>query len=140
MIAFIHIISFLLHIIALAAIFQLQKQLKRIKQTSTDDVTELFETYLQEIKEENRLLEEKLVHHDRVEPTKDTPQTSLESNDAVLKVESESGVSIETSQKARILQLHDQGLPNEKIASKLNCGKTEVALMIKLHGKTDNNT
>src|SRR5690625_6659662 len=43
--------------------------------------------------------------------------------------------SIETSLQAKILQLSHQGYDADEIAGKLNCGKTEAALIIKLQEK-----
>ncbi|MGY0691586.1 DUF6115 domain-containing protein [Virgibacillus sp. FSP13] len=150
MTAFIFFISFLLHVIALAAIYQLLKQIKQLKQqkqNSTNEVMELFDTYLQEIKEENRMLEARLGNNDRKdsgEPQQTTmhkntpdPNRQMEHADNTTELipEAEADDSFETSLQARILQLYDQGYAHDEIASKLNCGKTEAELVIKLHGK-----
>ncbi|WP_099158124.1 DUF6115 domain-containing protein [Virgibacillus ndiopensis] len=152
MTAFIFLISFLLHIIALAAIAQLLKQIKQLKQrTHSEDVIELLEAYLQEIKEENRILEEKL-HNNSLQKKRQTvdevaqeksvdhqknPKTDDSEKDyKVLDIEADD--TSETSLQARILQLHAQGLSTETIAKELNCGKTETELIIKLHNKNDN--
>ncbi|WP_106497599.1 DUF6115 domain-containing protein [Lentibacillus sp. Marseille-P4043] len=149
MTAFIFLISFLLHVITLAAIYQLLKQIKQLKQqkqNNTSEVMELFDTYLQEIKEENRMLEARLGNNDRKDlgeaqqatMRKNTPDpiNQMEYADTTPDLpEAEADDSFETSLQARILQLYDQGYSHEEIASKLNCGKTEAELVIKLHGK-----
>lgn len=155
--AFLLLVSFLLHIVTITAIYQLVKQIKGLKQNNTADIAELMEVYLQEIKEENRMLETKLGNtngtgepnqkQDKKMDVKQTaedqaPEKQPTDNTLAplpLTPEAEAGDSFETSSQARILQLHDQGLSNEKIASQLHCGKTEVELVIKMHAKTDNN-
>ncbi|MBT2216647.1 hypothetical protein KK120_12535 [Virgibacillus dakarensis] len=146
MIGFLFFISFLLHITALIAIYQLVKQNKAAKQTNMDEIIGLFETYLAEIKEENRLLETKLGDNDTMESKEEKKQAEA----PVAPVEKGSNKlndffvpevkdSLETSLQARVLKLHDQGVSHEEIASRLNCGKTEAALIIKLHAETNNN-
>ncbi|MYL33171.1 hypothetical protein GLW08_01370 [Pontibacillus yanchengensis] len=43
------------------------------------------------------------------------------------------GDSFEPSMQSSIYQLYDQGYSKEDIAKKLNCGKTEIELMLKFH-------
>ncbi|MEN1966848.1 hypothetical protein WMZ97_02120 [Lentibacillus sp. N15] len=147
-IALLLLISFILHIITLTAIYQLVKQINAIKQNSTDDILELMETYLEEIKEENRLLEAKLTHTHAKEYTvqSETENTSgtgmLKEDNPLPDWTSDPKITdtFETSLQSRVLQLHEEGLSLDKIASQLHCGKTEVELIIKLHAKNDNNT
>ncbi len=134
------IISFLLHLITLAAIFQLYKQVQFLKKDSSQDIMELLETYLEEIKEENRFLEREIG-----KPTSNT--VSSANAEAGQKEEQKEEVSeyipedaeveddSETSLQAKILQLYDRGVTVEDIARQLNCGKTEAELVIKLHSK-----
>ncbi|MEM1506445.1 hypothetical protein RG959_24150, partial [Domibacillus sp. 8LH] len=42
---------------------------------------------------------------------------------------------VEASLQSRILQLHHRGKSNTEIAKQLDCGKTEVELIIKLYAK-----
>jgi len=42
---------------------------------------------------------------------------------------------VETSLEAQILQLHTNGETIDDIAKKLNCGKTEAEIIIKMHQK-----
>lgn len=143
MVSFLLIISFLLHIIALAAIFQLSKQVRETKQTDSDEIINLFETYLQEIRAENNKLEEELsglAAKEETKPTR-TEQSSQQYENVPQKYEyAPPAVSMEdkaeASLDARILQLHNQGLSSSEIAKKLNCGKTEAELIIKLYGKS----
>src|SRR5690554_4449456 len=53
MVSFVLIISFLLHIITFAAIYQLLKQIQTIKQENAEDIQGVLDTYLQEIRNEN---------------------------------------------------------------------------------------
>lgn len=144
MISFLLIISFLLHIVAFIAIYQLYKQTQLPKQESTsEDMIELFDMYLAEIKEENKHLEKVLSDKEQTKPTKQNYKTPLlhenleqekETHSYTLP-EVEDDVRFETSLQAKILQMHDQGMSNEEIARKLNSGKTEVDLIVKLHAK-----
>lgn len=133
------LISFLLHLIALAAIFQLFKQVQQLKKNNSQDIMELLETYLEEIKEENRLLEKEV--NNQTPPKNSVPPETDDINkqnngkdDYIPQVYNVMDDS-ETSLQARILQLHGQGQTVDKIARNLNCGKTEAELIIKLHGK-----
>lgn len=147
MTSFLLIISFLLHIVAFIAIFQLYKQAQISKQdSSSSEMMELFEVYLAEIKEENKRLEETLLDKKEYIPTDDTftatPQVNekpwqKESSDGYKVPEVDDQVQFETSLQANILQLYNQGMSNEDIARKLSCGKTEVDLIVKLHAKNE---
>ncbi|GAB3067196.1 DUF6115 domain-containing protein [Virgibacillus ainsalahensis] len=134
MIPFILIISFLLHITTLFAVYQLLKQINVLKKKKISESAELFEKYLQEIKDENSRLQEHLVEH-KTETT-DTSESMPSSVDDALIAHSPSidnADKVEASLQARILQLHNKGLSETEIAQKLNCGKTEAALIIKIH-------
>lgn len=144
MISLLLIISFLLHIIAIFGIYQLYKQLQVVKQEDSSDVIELFETYLQEIKDENNRLQVELSGKVSQEKTESPQQPEMynkkqttSENEKVSNYkppENQMDDSVEASLQARILQLYNEGLQETEIAQKLNCGKTEVALIIKLHG------
>ena len=58
-------------------------------------------------------------------------QTTYSSN-SVLELKED---KLETSLEAQVFQLAKQGISIEEIAKKLNRGKTEIELMIKLHKK-----
>lgn len=141
------IISFLIHIVLLIAVYYLFQQIQSLKQDNAKELTELFETYLREIRSENRRLESEIgseplqttqikVHKKNVpEITKEVDITnSAEIEDPVLKTDTIDD-TFETSLEAQILQLHHQGIEVTKIAQMLNCGKTEAALIINLYKK-----
>ncbi|MFB4167469.1 DUF6115 domain-containing protein [Virgibacillus sp. JSM 102003] len=128
------IISFLLHLVALVAIFQLFKQVQLLKRDSSQDVMELLETYLEEIKEENRFLEREIGKSNNKTAVNAEAEKKEETSEYI-PVDAEVEDDSETSLQARILQLYDQGITAEDIARRLNCGKTEADLVIKLHGK-----
>ncbi|MGP4107011.1 DUF6115 domain-containing protein [Virgibacillus sp. L01] len=134
------IISFLLHLVALVGIFQLFKQVQFLKKDSSQDVMELLETYLEEIKEENRFLEREIGNPNRnpVSPGNAEAEQKEEQKEEVseyIPEDAEVEDDSQTSLQAKILQLYDQGITGEDIARQLNCGKTEAELVIKLHGK-----
>lgn len=144
MVSFVLIISFLLHIIMFVLIFQLYRQIETIKQSNTKEIQDVLSAYLREIKEENvRLLEAvseagtneaEQPAQNRINPAP-SPETADNAEDQIY--ENEEKDSMEASLHARILQLHDEGLTAAEIARKLNCGKTEAALIIKLYGKNE---
>lgn len=143
MTSFLLIISFILHIASFTAIYQLHKQVQRSRQTdNSQEMVELFDIYLAEIKDENKRLEETLANQEKQNDSNEF-STSAESFNEELYVEEElyksplvvDDVKFETSSQAKILQLHDQGVESEEIARSLNAGKTEVDLIIKLHAK-----
>lgn len=142
MLSFLVTVSFLLHVIFFIIIYYLFQQIQSLKQVKTKEVTDLFEHYLQEIKQENRRLETKVtsnhsydLHKDMVQPAPNT--IPHERNSAIINEEKHIlpteaiNDHYEASLEAQILQLHDQGNPIEEIAKKLDCGKTEAALVIK---------
>lgn len=133
------VLSLLIHLITLTAFYQLFKQVQTLKQDRSDDVTKLMETYLKEIKEENRLLETTLSQTEtRVEPATKAAADKTDSSaytPATDHVADESKLSLE----AKVLQLYDRGLEIENIARQLNCGKTEAELIIKFNKKAHNN-
>ncbi|RDW19507.1 hypothetical protein CWR48_07240 [Oceanobacillus arenosus] len=151
------IISFLLHIAALYAIYRLYQQVQSFKKEDTTEVMELFETYLLEIKEENNRLQEELnsssssnntswkshavsedkMNHDPV-PQKEVSQEPQDTIDTPIIDEKVHDV-METSLEAKILQLHHQGMSIMEIAQQLNRGKTEVELFIKMYKKNKGN-
>lgn len=145
MVSFLLIISFLLHVVAIVAIYSLFQQLQSIKKQGTQDIMELMEVYLQEIREENNRLQSELQTQE---------QTKQEKTDVVVQqempingekditdfgpLESEMEDTIEASLESRVLQLHAEGLSNNEIARQLDCGKTEVEIIIKLQNKDAN--
>ncbi|MFZ3576633.1 DUF6115 domain-containing protein [Virgibacillus sp. DJP39] len=144
MVSFLLIISFLLHIVTFLALYQLYKQVQLPKQEiPSKDMMDLFETYLEDIKLENRRLEETLTdkpqEKQNVETDKDLETTKRVVKNADEKVYSTPEVGddvlYETSTHAKVLQMHDQGMSIEEIARKTNSGKTEVDLIVKLHTK-----
>jgi DNA-directed RNA polymerase specialized sigma24 family protein len=143
MTSFLFIISFLLHIISITAIYALSKQLSGAKQHDNTELVSLMESYLEEIKEENKILQEKLSKEDKDEShkTDTTPNIKAirkeEEKETFLfpKIEDEALDQVEVSLQSKILKLHQEGNSPEEIARKLACGKTEVELLLKFQEK-----
>lgn len=150
MVSLLLIISFLLHLISLFAIYQLYQLIKRQEKQDASEIAELFESYLQEIKYENEQLTERLLAtHSEDEPQKEVeaqPKSEKQKDEHVeakdleielpdLNVEDQ----VEASLESQVLQLNDQGFSLEQIARKLNRGKTEVELIVKLYKKNNTN-
>ncbi|WP_026906146.1 helix-turn-helix domain-containing protein [Paucisalibacillus globulus] len=150
MTSFLFIISFLLHIISITAIYALVKQLAVVKENSTSsDIVELMESYLDEIKQENQSLQEQLSKNEEESNPREvilTPEKNINSfpiqedlNDGyqIPVLEEQVQDNIEVSQQSRILKLYAEGTSIEEIARKLGCGKTEVELILKFHEKSN---
>ena len=151
MVSFLLIISFLLHILALFAIFQLFQQLQTYKkQDDSQEVMELLEIHLQEMKEENNRLQtllEKNVDkgHQEQQSTEEPERNSnketkqfdagSEALDLDYLLDESPASQVDASLESRVLQLHANGMKIENIARTLNCGNTEVELIIKLYEK-----
>lgn len=149
MTSFLFIISFLLHIITITAIIAINKQLVTNKSSNTQEIVSLMESYLEEIKNENKLLEEELSRAGDKTITKPGPSSLKENSNSILDQEdvnvsidlTDTGEAvrdeIEVSTSSRILKLYKEGNSVEEIARKLGCGKTEVELIIKFHEKSN---
>lgn len=141
MISFMFIVSFLLHIILLIAIYYLYNEAQHLKKYKTEDISTLFESYLQEIRAENKRLQEDIRSSSPNE--NETQQLNLIDEDTekhsfpnTNNVEDK----FETSIQAQVLQLYNNGLSADKIAAKLERGQTEVDLVIKLYDKKKHKT
>lgn len=153
MVSFLLIISFLLHIITLFAVFQLFKQLQTKKQSNNaQEVMEVLQIYLDEIKQENNelkslLKQEKVSTEEKKAYNKQTIQDIAEkkqNREKAAKTELSElddlvnqlpGYQVDASLESRVLQLHSKGKSIEEIAKALDCGKTEAELIIKLYQK-----
>lgn len=149
MVSFLLIISFLLHIVSLFAIFQLFKlQQSASKESDSQEVMEVLEIYLGEIKEENNRLqnliekqsqqledvnEEKQMVSNQVIKENTKAEPGFSDLDAL--IEDVPEYQVDASLESRVLQLHSKGKTIEEIAKTLDCGKTEAELIIKLYRK-----
>ncbi|WP_373896035.1 DUF6115 domain-containing protein [Virgibacillus sp. CBA3643] len=135
MVSFVLIISFILHIVALLTIYQLFRQVQKLKQANSSELMELFEIYLQEIRDENSRLQQGLTPEANEELTVTQTARKMEHElpEEYHPPEVWADDRVETSLPARILKFHKEGFSETEIARKLNCGKTEVRLIIKLH-------
>lgn len=153
------IISFLLHVIALFAIYQLFKETQNLKKTHIEDLDELMTAYLDELREENARLESRLSHE--IQPAHAPARTfqpeqpvedekSVDADATAQTAESERNIAFlapeipmeqedqfTASLQSRILQLAQQGMQPAQIAKQLDCGETEAALVMKLHKRND---
>ena len=140
MVAFLMIISFLLHLAALAAIYKLFMQLQTMKNEEPAEILELMELHLQEIREENERLSkllgqsEERSHGKGPYGNKDMEKVS-EHGDILASQEDSKEDLLVASLEAQVLQLHKGGVPMEEISKRLNCGVGEVEIIIKLYEK-----
>lgn len=153
MVSFLLIISFLLHLITLAVILQLVKKLQKIEnEPESKEVALALERSLDEIKQENdrlqALLDKSALASSRKEKEpRVEPKTSSKSEYIPIaeKEDSDHGLDkllsagptykVEASLESRVMQLYQEGLSIEEIAKRLDCGKTEAELIIKLYNK-----
>ncbi|BAC13541.1 hypothetical conserved protein [Oceanobacillus iheyensis HTE831] len=145
------IVSFLLHMIALLAIYKLLQQVQHLKQQSISEsnMDSKLKQYIEEIKQENRSLEaymykgrtnqkqqDDYIHEESEETKIVDPQTVQQDDQSKEDYWSEDAEdTVEASLDARVLQLYNQGKSIDEIASELKCGKTEAEIIIKLHQK-----
>lgn len=154
MISFLLIISFLLHLITLAAVFQLLKKVQELENSANStEVTAVLERSLEEIKSENDRLQALMANH---KPTSGGPENKQEESQQPkgetktpaqqresIKMDADvdrllantPGDELEASLESRVMQLHAKGLTNEEIAKALGCGKTEAELIIRLYNE-----
>ena len=153
MVSLLLIISFLIHIILLLAVYYLYTQLQLIKNNKDENLQELLTNFIHEIRAENEQLKLQLDETKRNEkkhinapplPKHLKPLLEKQEEEENRK-KSKSSLSIkkdrlETSLEVQIAQLSKQGLSIEEIAKKLNKGKTEVELILKLNESVVVNT
>lgn len=149
MTSFLFIVSFILHIVSIVAIYTLSKQLSMNKSTDNSaEIITLMEDYLEEIRQENRILQKELSgSNEEKGEVFSTPSMKEAIQPAKEQIHAESLYNplgndevqdeIEVSQQSRILKLYQEGLNADEIARKLGCGKTEVELIIKFHEKSN---
>src|SRR5690625_5194763 len=142
------IISFLLHVIMLIAIFQLYRQIEQLKQEKNESIETTMQQFINEIKAENHQLQQQLsqtsrpsssfspvelgettTHSDNKELNEKHPKNDQTINDELTDMKQE---KMELSLEGKILQLHETGYNVEQIAEQLTCGKTEVELILNL--------
>lgn len=148
-------ISFILHLITLAAIFQLLKKVQQMENMSnSDELTAALERSLEEIKAENDRLQTLMtnqkvysreqVKQDDQDNTIDEPADEKVPTNETQPVEKEDvdyligdapGYKVEASLESRVMQLYAKGLTIEEIAKTLDCGKTEAELITRLYNK-----
>ncbi|HLS23322.1 MAG TPA: hypothetical protein VK037_05340 [Pseudogracilibacillus sp.] len=147
MTSFLLLLSFLIHLLLIITIYHLHEKLKKSKLEQLEQFEEVLASFMDEIREENTKLEQKLREEKvRRNVTYHRPITSstpnFESNVAYQKNEdalslrhspSQEEDKVETSLESKVLQLQGEGKTVEEIAKQLNRGKTEVDLLLKLH-------
>lgn len=129
-------ISFLLHIILLSAVYYLYKQLQQVKEDRDPHLETLMSEFLQEIKAENDRLElqlnEQTSSRQHFPKKEQFPEAIEEKPLSAPLYEKNEKDSVKTSLEGQILHLYEQGCKAEEIAKKLNRGKTEVELILKM--------
>lgn len=153
MVSLLLIISFLLHIVLIIAIYFLYQQIIQIRRNNHDEIEaleSLLQKFLREIRTENERLQSQLQQkdvfkkehkEDPIGKNVDNRVKKLKNRENIYQIHTpqkavlEKEDKIETSLEAQVFQLAKQGLSIEEIAKKLNRGKTEIELLMKLHKK-----
>jgi len=143
------IISIVLHIVTLFLIYFIYKRFQSLHELNLPDVKELLEQTLFAIKEENERLHENIKNtkptvvakdknleqqkHVEIQPERISITKNVENQNR-----NESSLlnhtvedKYEPSLHGQILHLYEKGLTKEEIAQTLNCGKTEVELILR---------
>lgn len=146
MVSFLLIISFLLHLVALGAIYKLFQHIQTSKKQDLQEIESLFEAYLQEIKSENSRLQTQLQSQRKLKQEANpenkpiTEQkdesTELMEEDMEQYIASKNEDMLIASKESKVLQMYDKGMATSDIARKLECGKTEVEIILKMHKKS----
>ncbi|WP_440895334.1 DUF6115 domain-containing protein [Amphibacillus sp. Q70] len=147
------LISFLIHILTFVMIRQLKVKLdqpnenKKVLAQQQKQIEELLAVYLLEIREENEKLLDLINKGQQSASQKDSKsEAPLTQNESELNATTEKYQDyqpivpdeediVEQSFAAQVLSLAEQGYTAETIAKKLNCGKTEVELLLKFQQK-----
>ncbi len=139
MVALLLIISFTLHIIFFITLYYLYQQLQKRNTVDEKELEQILASFLQEIKLENDRLQKQFKEETATanEPIKkeyaSTSRDLYKPIDLPVQMSEKPKDKIETSATGEILNLYHQGVPIEKIARKLNKGKTEVELIVKMN-------
>lgn len=131
MVSFLFTISFLIHLITFFVIIILYQKMNTINDQDPNEFEQMFQHYLNEIREENRHLQQELEQRPRVNNKNvknENPQYK-----PIMETEFEVEDEVETSLTANILSLAKKGYNSNEIAQELKCGKTEAELIIKFH-------
>lgn len=158
------IISFLIHVVVLIALFQLYQQNQRIMQERDDTLNTKMQQFINEIKQENNNLQEQLIQmktppvasnfqenvqqrESHVKPTMTyntskqySAEESKSKDHSISALTEERKEEMELSLEGKILQLHEAGFNAAEIAEKLTCGKTEVELILNLQQQLKRNS
>lgn len=147
------IISFILHLILLAAVYYLHQRLQELNAHRSQETELLLSRFLDEIRQENRQLQDQLKQSKTTHPEESStdapsdysspvPQgptnTIPYSNTTIKKADFPAPTPIakddkvETSLESHVFQLYKEGLSPEEIAKRMNRGKTEIELLIKM--------
>lgn len=145
----------------LYAVYYLYKQTVILRQLNLQDVKELLENTVITIKEENQRLRNNLknvpqdvsdlrqkvdpkkasqtvnenFHHNPKDKITSEPTKYTKSLEKTITLESQKNNTdtYKPSIQGQVLQLNKKGLSTEQIAQTLNCGKTEVELILRFH-------
>lgn len=152
------LLSYFIHFILLVATFLLFRQIRSINKTEVDEVYQVLDIYLEELKSENKKLKQlmntenqKLSNPSTTQPFYEKPSkpqrqsdenslksTAIKAEYSVEHLEKQFRknqseiVKDETSTLSRALYLKDKGYSVSEIAKQLSCGKTEIELLLKL--------
>lgn len=148
MTSFLLLVSFLLHLIIMIAVYQLYQQFQYLKEKQHQQLQEVLDSFLKKIQAENQKLESQINHNghlyqdlniandDMVQDSKKNDNTLIE-NSTILKdlKKSTKNDHAEVSIKGQILSLAAEGKSISEIAKIVNRGKTEVELLLKMNNK-----
>lgn len=141
---FLIILLLIANIISFLFIFNLYKQIQLLKNNNKTQLMKITKQFVEEVKMENERLERYLSDRDETVANHIYPPLSSKKLQPTKEDEEEIPIEIRpspskgkdkvtTSLQGKVLQLYDKGKTAEDIAQQLNCGVTEVSLIIKFH-------
>lgn len=142
---FLIILLLTVNIIGFTLIYYLYNQIQLIKKNNNTQLTNITKKFVEEVRVENERLEKHLLNRDEITadhiyppPIPSAKLQPIKKDGKEIPIEINLAPNIEsdkatTSLQGKVLQLYDKGKTAEEIAKQLNCGITEVSLIIKFH-------
>src|SRR5690625_3265215 len=144
MTSFLLFMSFIIHIVTFLCIYLLFKQIKRKNNSDPNEIIEIFDHYLEEIRLENEQLKNEfksvsnrtINENEKVHLQTEPYHVSEGEEEITIPVaKRDNDDQMTASLESQVLHLYKQGKQIDEIAKQLNCGKTEASLIIQLYGR-----
>ncbi|SFK27428.1 hypothetical protein SAMN04487936_11066 [Halobacillus dabanensis] len=162
MTVFLLVVSFIIDGVLILALFTMMNKVRQAEELElrqkqvASEIEDLFTSYLLEIKEENKRMEEWIRNHKELIVERTETEEHAQSGVEEEKVDGKKPLHVSSSYSppqpeieqqeyrpsihSRVLELKEKGYSFEEIAKMLDKGKTEIELLYKFHQKTSEKT